>query len=86
VLEAIEHYHAALDQAQEMISAAAFEVAVLGHEASTTLMPWGAHTDAERDRLLQVNARQKNEAGYCAFLGCWQDVSDTPFCSAHGAP
>ena len=67
-----------------MISEAAFMVAILGREASTTLMPWGANTDAERDYLLQVNARRKNAAGYCAFLGCWQNVSDKLFCSVHG--
>lgn len=72
----------ATEAAERLIKVAAAELKRVAQSAPTDPIPWPPSHD--RQELVLVNARQKNLAGYCSELGCWEEAEEDGFCWAHG--
>ncbi|GAI57762.1 unnamed protein product [marine sediment metagenome] len=55
----------------------------VAESAPTDPIPWPPSQD--RQELILINARQKNLAGYCSELGCWEEAEEGGLCWMHGA-
>lgn len=80
-MAAIEILNETLDRVERELKNAALEFELLAEHAPDEPIPWG--TGGQEDYYLKVNASQKNQAGYCARLGCWAPAEDDGYCIGH---
>lgn len=82
---ALENMAEAVKSAERLITAAAHRLNTVAKDMPTDPIPWGWGGDKEfRQSLLLQNARQKNLAGYCSEIGCWEEAGEDGLCLLHG--
>lgn len=89
ITEAIHGLVEAVDRACESIKAAAVNLKQAAQTASTIPIPLGCDKTGDwpafsKQGLIQQNAQQKNMAGYCSELGCWEEAGEDGLCWIHG--
>ena len=70
----------AVEAAESLIKTAADQLKCVAQSMPTDPIP----PSQDRQELLLINARQKNLAGYCAELGCWERAEEDGLCWVHG--
>jgi len=72
----------AVEAVESLIKTAADQLKCVAQSMPTDPIPWPPSQD--RQELILINARQKNLAGYCAELGCWERAEEDGLCWVRG--
>ena len=80
---AVVNMEQAVKESERLIKAAAAELQRVAAAMPTDPIPWGAEDEEYRQVLIAQNAHQKNMAGYCREIECWEDAGEYGYCINH---